>query len=180
MDIVNIYGLQQLLNEPTRITPMSATLIIDVIYTNCPDKVVCLGVPHISICNHIIAFVYRKLLINGMSGGHNALTYRNFRQLNRINFRKNIASQCWDQIYTSTNSNEMWLQWKCLFVPIVNKHAPLRTMCVRTCGFPWITSELKIRVHDQDILKINTSKCNDPSDWTRFKKQRNIVNKEIR
>ena len=39
MSITDICGL---ITEPTRITPTSATLI-DVIYTNCPDKVVCSG-----------------------------------------------------------------------------------------------------------------------------------------
>lgn len=53
MSITDIYGLQQLITEPTRITPTSATLI-DVIYTNCPDKVVCSGVRHISISDHSI------------------------------------------------------------------------------------------------------------------------------
>ena len=53
MSIADIYGLQQLITEPTRITPTSATLI-DVIYTNCPDKVVCSGVRHISISDHSI------------------------------------------------------------------------------------------------------------------------------
>ena len=40
------------ITEPTRITPTSATLI-DVIYTNCPDKVVCSGVRHILSLIHI-------------------------------------------------------------------------------------------------------------------------------
>ena len=102
MSITDIYGLQQLITEePTRITPTSATLI-DVIYTNCPDKVVCSGVRHISISDHSIVFAYRKLSVNGMSGGHNAITYRNFRKFNRINFRNDIASHCWDHIYNST------------------------------------------------------------------------------
>jgi hypothetical protein len=35
-------------------------------------------------------------------------------------------------------------------------------------------------MHDRDILKIKASKSNDSSDWTLFKKQRNIVNSEIR
>ena len=65
------------ITEPTRITPTSATLI-DIIYTNCPDKVVCSGVRHISIGDHSIVFAYRKLSVNGMSGGHNAKTYRKF------------------------------------------------------------------------------------------------------
>ena len=179
MNITDIYGLQQLITEPTRITPTSATLI-DVIYTNCPDKVVCSGVRHISISDHSIVFAYRKLSVNGMSGGHNAITYRNFRKFNRINFRNDIASHCWDHIYNSTDPNQMWLQWKCSFLSIVNKHAPLRTMRVRTRSSPWITSELKKRMHDRDILKIKASKSNDSNDWSLFKKQRNIVNSEIR
>ena len=46
MSITDIYGLQQLITEPTRITPTSATLI-DVIFTNFPDRIVCSGVRHI-------------------------------------------------------------------------------------------------------------------------------------
>lgn len=35
-------------------------------------------------------------------------------------------------------------------------------------------------MHDRDIPKIKASKSDDPNDSTLFKKQRNIVNKEIR
>ena len=41
--ITDIYGLQQLITEPTRIT--SATLV-DVIFTNCSDEIVCSGARH--------------------------------------------------------------------------------------------------------------------------------------
>ena len=129
--IADIYGLQQLITEPTRIAQFSATCI-DLIYTNCADKIVCSGVCHISISDHSMVFAYRKLSINGTSRGHNVISYRNFRKFNKENFRNNIASQNWDQIkfiYNSTDPNEMWSQWKCLFLPIANKHAPLTT-CV--------------------------------------------------
>ena len=43
-----------------------------------------------------------------------------------------------------------------------------------------MTSELKDFMHNRDILKIKVSKTNDPNDWALFKKQRNIVNKQIR
>ena len=39
MSITDVYG-QQLITEPTRLTPLSSTLI-DVIYTNFRDKIVC-------------------------------------------------------------------------------------------------------------------------------------------
>ena len=116
-----------------------------------------------------------------MSGGHKAITYRNFRKFNRKKFRNDIASHCWDHIYNSTDPNEMWLQWKSSFVSsIVNKDAPLRTMYVRTRSSPWITSELKKPMHDRDILKIKATKSNHSNDWPLFIKQRNIVNSEIR
>ena len=41
--IANVYGLQQPIAEPTGITQTSATCI-DLIYTNCADKIVCSGV----------------------------------------------------------------------------------------------------------------------------------------
>ena len=118
--------------------------------------------------------------MNGMSGGHKAITYRNLRKFNRINFRNDIASQCWDQIYNSTDPKEMWLKWKCSFLSIVNKHAPLRTMRVCTRSSPWITSKLKKQMHDRDILKLKASKSNDSGDWTLFKTRRNLVNSKIR
>ena len=88
MSVTDVYGLQQLITEPTRVTPTSSTLI-DVIYTNCPDKIVCSGVCHVSISDHSMVFAYRKLSING----HNTLTYRKFGKFNRTNFRNDIASQ---------------------------------------------------------------------------------------
>ena len=36
MSIADVYGLQQLISQPTRITPTSSTLI-NLIYTNCAD-----------------------------------------------------------------------------------------------------------------------------------------------
>ena len=81
VSITDTYGLQQLVTEPTRITPTTATLI-DVIFTNCPDRVVCSGVRHISISDHSLVFAYRKLSINRTSRGNNVITYRNFRKFN--------------------------------------------------------------------------------------------------
>ena len=177
--IADVYGLEQLISEPTRITPTSSTLI-DLIYTNCSDKIACSGVCHIGISDHSMVYVYGKLALNGMSNGHNSITYRNFRNFDRQSFRHDILSQCWDNVYESSNPNEMWEQWKCTFLAIADKHAPLKTMRVRSRSSPWITSELKDLMHNRDILKIKASKTNDPTDWALFKKQRNTVNKQIR
>ena len=74
----------------------------------------------------------------------------------------------------------MWSRWKCMFLSIVEKHAPLRTMCVHALSSPWIKSELKKRMHNQNIPKIKPVRCKDPFDWIQLKKQSNIANNEIR
>ena len=48
LNVSDIYGLKQLFNEPTRITPLTSTLI-DLISTNQPNNVSCSGVSHIAI-----------------------------------------------------------------------------------------------------------------------------------
>ena len=123
--------------------------------------------------------MYRKLALNGLSNGHNSITYRNFRNLDLQKFRYDILSQCWDNVHESSNPNVMWQQWKSTFLAIADKHAPLKTMRVRSRSSPWITSELKDFMHNRDILKIKASKTNDPNHSALFKKKRNIVNKKI-
>ena len=108
MSIVDIYGLQQLISEPTRITPTSSTLI-DLIYTNCADKIACSGVCHVVISDH------SKQALKGMSNGNNTVTYRNFRNFDRQSFRNDISSQPWENVYAFCDPNKMWQEWKHTF-----------------------------------------------------------------
>lgn len=61
-------------------------ILIDVIYINCLDKIVCLGVCYVSISDYSMVFVYRKLFINGVIFGYNILIYRKFSKFNCISF----------------------------------------------------------------------------------------------
>ena len=66
------------------------------------------------------------------------------------------------------------------FLQIVDKHAPIRTKRVKSKSCPWITADLKERMHNRDTLKIKAIKSNDPHDWANFKRMRNKVNTEIK
>ena len=67
VSITDVYGLHQLINEPTRITETSQTLI-DLIYTNCPDKIVCSGVRHIGISDHSIVLTVNFQFMGSLEG----------------------------------------------------------------------------------------------------------------
>ena len=178
-DITDLYGLHQLINEPTRVTDTTSTLI-DLIYTNYPDKVVCSGVCHVSISDHSLIFAYRKLSIGVASKRHNTIKYRSFKNFNRDYFRSDIASQNWDALDNFQDPNDMWREWKIKFLNVVDTHAPLRTKRVRLKRSPWITSELKKRMHERDIMKLKAIRSKNPQDWGEFKQFRNKVNSDIR
>ena len=108
INISDIYGLHQLISEPTRITDKSSTLI-DLIYTNCPERVVCSGVAHISISDHSLVYAFRELSIN-FSKGHTSITYRNFKTFNRAKFRNDICNENWEFLAPALDPNQMWTE----------------------------------------------------------------------
>ena len=111
LNITDIYNLKQLITEPTRITPLSSTLI-DVIFTNFPDNTTCSGVSHIGISDHSLIYVYRKISSPSVIKGTSTITYRQFKNFNRNSFHSDILAQPWDNLKGVHNPNEMWLKWK--------------------------------------------------------------------
>ena len=60
LNIMDIYGLTQLITEPTRVTQYSRTLI-DLCLTNSPNKISNSGVVDIGISDHCAIFVTHKI-----------------------------------------------------------------------------------------------------------------------
>ena len=83
--ITDIFGLNQLINEPTRITQLSSTTI-DLIFTNEPDKIVCSGVSHVGISDHSLIYSFRKLTTGLFIKGHSNVTYRKIQKLQSCKF----------------------------------------------------------------------------------------------
>ena len=173
-DITDLYGLHQLINEPTRITDTTSTLI-DLIYTNYPDKLVYSGVCHVSVSDHSLVFAYRKLSIGAVFKRHNTINYRTFKNFNRDHFRNEIAFQNWDVLDNFQDLNDMWREWKIKFLNVVNTYTPLRTKRVCSKRSPWITSEFKKRMHERDSMKLKAIRSKNPKDWGEFKLLRNKV-----
>ena len=63
---------------------------------------------------------------------------------------------------------------------MVEKHAPIRTKRVRSKNSPWITTDLKERMHNRDTLKIKAMKSKDLHDWANFERMRDKVDTEIK
>ena len=150
-NIAAIYG--QLINEPTRITNKSSSLI-DLINTNSPERVVCSGVAHVG---------YRKLSFD-LPKGHTSMTYGRFKHFKHSVFRSDISNHNSGFLSSSKDPNELWSEWKSNFLAITDENAPIRTKRVRSQKSPWITADLKKLMNSRDIMKIKAINSNDPHD----------------
>ena len=59
LNVCEIYGLNQLITEPTRVTAKSQSLI-DLCLTNTPDKIVRSGVVPLGNSDHSLVYLIRK------------------------------------------------------------------------------------------------------------------------
>ena len=135
------------MSEPTGITDKTSFLI-DVIFTNSPDRIVCSGV---GISDHSLVYAHRKVCFKQPNRGHTMVIYRKLKNFSSINLRYDISLQDWDKIEQHDNPNVMWAVWKVMFLYCVDKHAPMRTKRARA---PWINLVLKKLMHEKDVLKL--------------------------
>ena len=83
--LAELYQLDQLINEPTRVTDHSSTLL-DVIFTNKPDRVTSSGVIHKGLSDHSLVFLTRKLSVP-TNFKHKALRVRSYKNFNAQKFK---------------------------------------------------------------------------------------------
>ena len=115
--------------------------------------------------------LYRQPMLSTLpKGSHFNNVQKLFKTFNRAKFRNGICNENWEFLAPALDPNQMWTEWKTKFLQIVDKHAPIRIKRVRSKNSPWITADLKERMHNRDTLKIKAIKSNDPHDWGQFQK----------
>ncbi|EDO27520.1 predicted protein [Nematostella vectensis] len=125
--IYEAYQLSQLINEPTRITIDSKSLI-DHFVTSSPDKINSSGVIHIGPSDHSLIYGIRK--INPYRCARDkakTIEIRNFKHFDQQKFVKDLLTQSWEQIVLCHDTNEMWAHWKDLFLNVLDRHAPVQS-----------------------------------------------------
>ena len=94
IEIFDIYGLEQMINEPTRITDKSNTLI-DLCITNSPANVVNSGVLHLSISDHSLVYMVRKA--HYKRNGSRIVEFRSLKNFSRENFLRDLELKQWSK-----------------------------------------------------------------------------------
>ena len=95
--IYELYQLSQMIDEATRITSTTSTLI-DHFITNRPENISDSGVIHTGISDHSMIFAIRKIIFS-VKLHVNIVEIRNMKKFNDLKFLKDLQNQPWDHIF---------------------------------------------------------------------------------
>ena len=175
-DIYELFSLEQLINEPTRVTP-SSTTIIDHIATTSANNIAQAGVFETSLSDHFMVFCVRKF-DGAQMKDHKVIKTHSMKKFNGEAFLTDVASICWEQIVRKSNNLDSLVQeWTNIFYYIVKKHAPLRSIRISEKYCPWINSDLKAMIRSRCKIKKAAVKSGSPLLLASYRHVRNKVNR---
>ncbi|XP_071944832.1 uncharacterized protein [Antedon mediterranea] len=178
-DIMNIFGLKQLILTPTRITETSESTI-DLILTNCEYLHLHTSVFPCGFSDH--EYVYTCLSSKTPKMNHYTKTFRSFKNFNEINFLNELQHQNWQDLYNLTNVDAALTFWTSKFSHICDKFAPYVTGRFKRTLPKWLNNRHDIfdMFHQRDALKVKAYKTKNNIDFKNYRKIRNSVTKLCR
>ena len=106
--------LKLLVTEPTRVTPVSKTLI-DLCSTNSQKKVTNSAVIHLGISDHSLDHSHDR-------NYPQTIEMRQFKHLKII--LSDLEQMPWSNVDLCSDSNDRCQEWKQMFVSFLDKHVP--------------------------------------------------------
>ncbi len=175
--ITNLYQYKQLIDEPTRETVNSKSLI-DHFYTNRAENIMLAGVSKISISDHYQ--IYGTRTFPSLKGEEHIIEFRDFKNFNEDSFLSDLALSETYHLESYNDPSRMWYVWKNKFTKIIKTHAPLKTRKIGTKRMPWITKQVLLSKRNKNLLRNKALKTKNENDWQIFKSARNSHNRLIR
>ena len=145
------FGFKLLINEPTRVTLDTKTLI-DHIATTDPKNIVNSGVIRLGISDHYTVFCVRKFMGKLLKSPKIFVT-RQLKNFNKNAFIEALNRVYWDDLLDVDDPTIMVQLWTRVFVGILDRHAPVLKRNGKNTYSPWVTSELIKKRRARDVLK---------------------------
>ena len=173
--LYELFSFKQLVEEPTRVT-LTTSSIIDHVATTCARNIVEAGVHKVTLSDHYMVYCIRKF--NGaVEKGHKMIKTRKMKNFDKEAFLADVSGICWEQMFSETDDiNALVNYWSSFFSLIIDKHAPITEMRVSEKYCPWIDKDLKALMQTRDKLKKAASKRKSQFLMDSYRQVRNKVN----
>ena len=142
----------QLIDEPTRVTKTTRSLLDVVVIVSNQGVVKSSGVLQLTISDHFL--VYVKLNLKTPRQAPNNMTTPSFRHYKANHFSSDVAHIPWGSVHLKNTAEEQLDAFNDLFVTCLDQHAPLKPWRLRRRPNPVINEEIKDLITSRnDLLK---------------------------
>lgn len=177
LDFCSAFNLTQVIKQPTRSTEASKTLI-DVILVTNKGMVKTAGVTPISISDHDL--VYITLNLKDRRPKPVYVIRRSYKHYDASAFAHDISEAPWSVIENFDDVDEKLNAFHLLFDPILDQHAPIKRVKLRTRPNPFVTDEIKLLMKTRDNWRRQASKTNHPDAWSSYRDLKREVKQRLR
>ena len=132
---MNYLCLTQSIDTPTR-----RDAILDLVISNCPENLM-----DTDVCDSLGSSDHN--IVNFNLAGKLSRPYQapklvyDYKNANWESFRNELSSASWDSILNENNVDDMWSDWKGLFMRAVQNNISSKIKPRK--NVPWITSEIR-------------------------------------
>ena len=141
-NLIELFDLPQLVNDPTRVTETSST-IIDHIYTTHPENIKESFVSTYALSDHFPVCFTRKINCKISKSDHITTSYRCFKSFNEDAFITDLTSDLNNFSASNSDINDDVTIWYNILLKHLDCHAPFKTKRVKTKHLPdWYNDEI--------------------------------------
>ena len=177
LDILELFQMKEEIADATHITNNTA-LLLDIIATNCPDKVKESGVFRLSISDHSLVYVCLKISLP--RNKPKMVESRNLKNYNVNYFNDHLSHLLNNLPWNQNDRDQLWDQFRNIFNHVSNIYAPVKTRKVRNTYSPWLTTNIRCEMNKRDYLKKRAIKTNSKKLHRAYQDKCKEVNKLIK
>ena len=164
--ILQSMNMTQVVNEPTRVTRESQTLI-DIICTSQPQNITSVKVVKSALSDHAMTAFVRKL--NSLKFKPRTIKCRNYNKYCPTGFNEDLSSVSWNNLSECQDVDNAWLNFKTCFLQVADSHAPQVEKKIRGRNTPWLSNEIKKVMAERNHFYRQARRTNTELHWSRYK-----------
>ena len=167
---MNIFGLNQIIDSPTRISPTSTSLIDLILVTdtlNCTDK----GTIQ-PFCSDHHAIYFSTNFVTTKTHCYKRKVWQ-YNNANFDEYRQNLNACNWDMDELSIDDQVNKLTSNML--KSAEKSIPNKDVTIRPTYLPWFHNEIRKEIRKRNRAHCLAKQTNTPENWKKFRESRNHV-----
>lgn len=116
---------------------------------NNTHRIVESGVTHSTISDHSI--VYCTMKSGVPKAPQETIEYRSYCKHDKSSFIKDLKETDWNMVDFNGDVDPAVEMWNTLFTDVANRHVAIKKTRIKGAKTPWMTSDLKNAMCDQDF-----------------------------